>query len=217
MRKTWIVRLDIMVLPAAFLLACSINPFFPPSGEPLKGDIGRTTPAGTIAQLFRAYETRQINLFMDLFSATKDFRFYVSPSFAADYAKSHGSVNIETIDPAFQYVRGRGITQAYYWTYDEEIQIHNNLFTQAVDIGFSIYPQPIDTNTITYLRGPPDSTYYTEVVVRGGEMVIRVSTGDMTAIDYKVDIGEQVFYLEKDPQNPSLWVIAKWFDLGTAQ
>jgi hypothetical protein len=217
MKKIWIVRPCIVVLPVMFFLACSINPFFPPSGEPLKGDIGRTTPAGTIAQLFRAYETRQINLFMDLFSASKDFRFYVSPSFAADYAKSHGSVNIETIDPAFQYVRSRGITQAYYWTYDEEIQIHNNLFTQAVDIGFTVYPQPIDTNTITYIHGP-DGTDYAEVVSRGGALSIQVKMEwSGTVTEYKVDIGEQVFYLEKDPQNPSLWVIAKWFDLGTAQ
>ena len=217
MKKILIIRLGTVVMPVVVLLACSINPFFPPSGEPLKGDSGRTTPAGTIAQLFRAYETRQINLFMDLFSATKDFRFYVSPSFAPDYAKSHGNVNIETIDPAFQYVRGRGVTQAYYWTYDEEIQIHNNLFTQAVTIGFSVYPQPIDTNTITYLHGP-DGTYYAEVVSRGGALTIQVKTEwSMTVIEYKVDIGEQVFYLEKDPQNPSLWVIAKWFDLGTAQ
>jgi hypothetical protein len=28
------------------------------------------------------------------------------------------------------------------------------------------------------------------------------------------DIGEQVFYLERDPENPELWVIYKWFDMS---
>jgi hypothetical protein len=40
---------------------------------------------------------------------------------------------------------------------------------------------------------------------------------DRVVDDYIIDIGVQVYYLEKDPRNPSLWVIAKWFDLGTAQ
>jgi hypothetical protein len=199
------------------LAACSFNPFFPPTGEPQTGSIGRSTPAGTVAQVFRAYETRQINLYRDLFSPEKDFRFYVSPSFQEDYARSRGSSNIETIDQAFQYVRGLGITQAYYWTLDEEVQIHNNLFTQAVEITFSVYPQPIDTNTISYVRGP-DGKEYAEVVSRGGTMNISVKTEfDRILYVYVVDIGEQVFYLERDPLDPSLWVIAKWFDLGTAQ
>jgi hypothetical protein len=28
------------------------------------------------------------------------------------------------------------------------------------------------------------------------------------------DVGEQVFYLERDPMNPALWVIYKWFDMS---
>jgi hypothetical protein len=206
------------VLYALVLLtACSNNPFFPPTGEPQVGGVGRSTPAGTVAQLYRAYETRQISLFRDLFSTSKDFRFYVSPSFQADYAKSRGSTSIESIDPAFQYVRGRGITQAYFWTYDDEIQIHNNLFTKAVEISYLVYPQPIDTNSIIYTVGP-DGTNYAEVVSRGGTMMLRIKTEYATVVtEYTVDMGEQVFYLERDPASPSLWVIAKWFDLGTAQ
>lgn len=199
------------------LLHGCFDPFFPPTGEPQNVNVARSTPAGTVQQLFTAYETRQIGLFMDLFSPVKDFRFYVSPSFQADYARERGNALLETIDSMFSYVREvKGISQMYYWTYDDEIEIHNNLFSQAMDIGYAVNSQPIDTNAINYFKAP-DGTQYAEVIVRGGELQIRVNTGDQTVADYYVDIGEQVFYLEKDPQNPSLWVIAKWFDLGTAQ
>jgi hypothetical protein len=217
--RTLLNKVVLWCLPAFILplTVCSVNPFFPPTGEPQTGSTGRSTPAGTVAQLYRAYETRQINLFRDLFSAAKDFRFYVSPSFQEDYAKSRGSANRETIDPALIYIRNMGVTQALYWTLDEEIQIHNNLFTQAVEISYQVYPQPIDTSTVAYVRGL-DGKEYAEVVSRGGTMNIRVKTEyDRILTLWVVDIGDQVFYLERDPLDPSLWVIAKWFDLGTAR
>jgi hypothetical protein len=198
-------------------LACD-NPFFPRTGEPLKVDTGRKTPAGVIDQLYRSYETRQINLFMDLFSPTKDFRFYVSPSFVTDYVNEHGSANIEIIDSSFSYAYARVLDRkAYYWTYDDEIQIHNNMFSEAVSIQFTQTPQPVDSNSINYFTAP-DGTQYAEVVVRDGMLLITAKTPyDRVVDDYPVDIGVQVYYLERDPRNPSLWVIAKWFDLGTAQ
>jgi len=202
---------------AGLLLVCGcFNPFFPPTGEPQTVGMARSTPAGTVQQVFQAYETRQINLYQDLFSPTKDFRFYVSPSFQADYAKEWGTSDIETIDSMFSYVRVvKGISQMYYWTYDDEIDIHDNLFSQAIEILYTVSPQPIDTSDIRYFKAS-DGTQYAEVIVRGGTMEIRVSTGDLTEVDYFVDIGEQAFYLEHDPRNSALWVIAKWFDLGTA-
>ena len=197
---------------AVMLLFGCGSPFFPPTGEPVGVVTGRSTPAGTVMQLFHAYETRQINLFMDLFSPTKDFRFYVRQGFQPDYSGKPVR-NVESIDTAFEFIWGRGITQAYYWTYDEEIQIHNNLFSQATEIFYQVYPQPIDTNNIVYLQGP-DGTQYAEVVVRGGTMQINVKTDYASVItEYVVNIDVQVFYLEKDPTNSSLWVIAKWFDL----
>ncbi len=213
-RKSFGGRAAAAVALCLLLHGC-FDPFFPQTGEPQTAGIGRSTPAGTIQQLFTAYETRQIGLFMDLFSPLKDFRFYVSPSFQADYAKEHGDALLETIDSMFSYVREvKGISQMYYWTYDDEIEIHENLFADAIDISLQVNPQPIDTNAINYFKAP-DGTQYAEVIVRDGEFLVRVNTGDQTVADYYVDIGEQVFYLEKDPQNPSLWVIAKWFDLGT--
>jgi hypothetical protein len=198
-------------IAVTLLFGCG-SPFFPPTGEPVGVVTGRTTPASTVMQLFHAYETRQINLFMDLFSPTRDFRFYVRQGFTPDYSGKPVR-NVESIDTAFEYIWRRGITQAYYWTYDEEIQIHNNLFSQATEIFYQVYPQPIDTNNIVYLQGP-DGTQYAEVVVRGGTMQINVKTDYASVItEYVVNIDVQVFYLEKDPTNSSLWVIAKWFDL----
>jgi hypothetical protein len=205
---------------AAALLACMLfacdNPFLPRTGEPLKVGTGRETPAGVIQQLYQSYETRQINLFMDLFSPTKDFRFYVSPSFQTDYAQTPGA-NVENIDSSFSYAYGHVLDgKAYYWTYNEEIQIHNNMFSDAVGIRFNQVPQPVDTNGIYYFTGQ-DGNQYAEVVVRDGMLEITAKTPyDQVVDDYYIDIGVQVFYLEKDPQNPALWVIAKWFDLGTA-
>jgi hypothetical protein len=214
-------NIDMRLFAAALLLGALVcgcfDPFFPTTGIPNSAGVGRSTPAGTVQQLFTAYETRQINLFIDLFSPTKDFRFYVSPSFQADYARERAGATLETIDSMFSYVRRvKGISQMYYWTYDDEIEIHDNLFTQAMDISLNPLPQAIDTNAINYFSAP-DGTLYAEVIVRGGEFQIRVSTGDQTVTDYFIDIGEQAFYLKKDPQNQSLWVIAKWFDLGILQ
>lgn len=204
-------RTAVATITVALLLGCG-TPFFPPTGEPVGSATGRTTPAGTVMQLFHAYETRQINLFMDLFSPTRDFRFYVRQGFTPDYSGKPVR-SVESIDTAFEYIWKRGITQAYYWTYDEEIQIHNNLFSQTSEIFYQVYPEPIDTNNIVYLQGP-DGTQYAEVVVRGGTMQINVPAGYAgVATVYVVNIEVQVFYLEKDPTNSSLWVIAKWFDL----
>lgn len=160
-------------ITATWLCGCG-TPFFPPTGEPVGVVTGRTSPAGTVMQLFQAYKTEQINLFSDLFSPTKDFRFYVRQGFQPDFSGKPVR-NVESIDTAFEFVWKRGITQAYYWTYDEEIQIHNNLFSQATEIYYEVEPEPIDTNNIVYLQGP-DGTQYAEVVVRGGKMLIKVKT-----------------------------------------
>jgi hypothetical protein len=201
---------------ALVVLACD-NPFLPRTGEPLKVGAGRQTPAGVIQQLYLSYVTKQINLYMDLFSATKDFRFYVSPSFQTDYEQRTGGSNVENIDSSFSYAYNHVLDRkAYYWTYNDEIQRHNNMFSEASEIRFDQMPQPVDTNSIYYFTGP-DGTQYAEVVVRDGRLVISAQTPyDQFVNDYVVDIGVQAFYLEKDPRNPSLWVIAKWFDLGTA-
>jgi hypothetical protein len=213
------LRHGTLLFAACMMLWCD-NPFLPRTGEPLKADTGRKTPAGVIQQLYRSYETRQINLFMDLFSAEKDFRFYVSPSFETVYSLEHGSAVTENIDSSFSYAYAKLTDKkgaCYYWTYDDEIQIHNNMFSQAVGIQFNVMPQPVDSGSIRYFTGQ-NGTQYAEVVVQGGQLQLTAKTPfDRVVDDYFIDIGVQVYYLEKDPQNQSLWVIAKWFDFGTAQ
>jgi len=201
---------------AVFVLSCD-NPFLPNTGEPLKANTGRQTPEGVVLQLFHSYETRQINLFTDLFSPAKDFRFYISKSFQPYYLSAHGGGNLENIDSSFAYVYKRiSDENAYYWTYNDEIQIHNNLFSMAVEIRMQQNPQLIDSGSVRYFIGP-NGTEYAEVVVLDGQMQITTQTpSDQVVEDYFVDIGSQVFYLERDPQNATLWVIAKWFDLSTA-
>ncbi len=199
-----------------FILSCN-NPFLPQTGEPLKSNEGRQTPEGVIGQLFHSYETRQINLFTDLFSPSKDFRFYISKSFEPYYLASHGGGNLEYIDSSFAYAYKRVTdNNAYYWTYNDEMQIHNHLFSMAVDIRILQMPQQIDSGSVRYFKGPTGIDY-AEVVVLDGRMQITAQTpSDQVVGDYVVDMGVQVFYLERDPQNTNLWVIAKWFDLGTA-
>jgi hypothetical protein len=199
------------------LLSCCDNPFFPRTGEPLTGNAGRKTPAGVIEQLYRAYETRQLSLYLDLFSKRGDFRFYVSPAFEADYVSTTTNANVELIDSSFSYayihVRDK---RAYYWSYNEEIQKTSKLFSQAIDIHFTQTPQAIDTASIVYFRAQ-DGMDYAEVVTRDGQMDITVSSDQEYFVnDYILDMGVQVFYLTRDPNDPALWVIAKWFDLGTA-
>jgi hypothetical protein len=209
-------------LVAAGLVLCVFtvcyNPFYPPTGEPIKSNARRSTPVGVIEQLYTSYENRQISLFSDLFSPLKkDFRFYVSPVFFDNVTTNHTIDRMisETVDSSFEYVWKRGVTKAYYWTYDEELQMHTKMFSQASEIGFSMLPQPIDSSSVNYITGP-DGTAYAEVVMRGGGMIVRQPYAGGAILELELDIGEQVFYLEKDPADTTLWVIAKWFDLGTA-
>ncbi len=65
---TVLLKRSAAIFAGGWLLFCAgcFNPFFPPTGEPGTVGMSRATPAGTVQQLFQAYETRQINLFMDL-------------------------------------------------------------------------------------------------------------------------------------------------------
>jgi len=207
-----------IVFAVGFVYVCAcLNPFFPPTGDPLNSSVGRSNPAGVIQQLYQAYETRQLNLYADLFSPKKDFKFYVAPVFEQDYIQTHSNAYVENIDSSFEYAYYHVLDkQAYYWTYDEELYHHSKMFAEVTSIYFTQNPQAVDTSTIRYFKGP-DSIDYAEVIVRGGQMALVVPTpADGVADEYLLDIGTQVFYLEHDPANKNLWVIAKWFDLGTA-
>jgi hypothetical protein len=177
---------------AVCLMACD-NPFFPPTGNLSSGY--RQTPAGVIKQLFTAYENRNISLFRDLFPSTKDFRFYVSPSFVQLYQQKAYANPPDTI----------GGIPYYYWKFDDEIRSHEKMFRSATQISFS--PRPT-VNTIAQ-----DSLTAEVHISSGGVMNITANGGE---INVDVDMGEQKFLLIKDPSDPNLWVISRWFDLGVA-
>lgn len=211
---------------AVFLWGC-YNPFFPPTGIPSQGVGDRTTPKKVIDQLIASYERKQIYLFNDLLS--ENFRFYVTPTLVAE---SHrGIIRPETIDDTAYFYILAGTY--YYWTADEEKKAHQGLFDAAERIAFTTPPQYGDVNSYYYtisVRAETlgtvldtvtetwvydvKNTYDTssvEIRMLSGEIQIDLSSGR-----YVVEIGEQVFYLERDGRDSTLWVISKWFDLGTA-
>jgi hypothetical protein len=78
---------------------------------------------------------------------------------------------------------------------------------------------PLNNQDIRYIANGSGETTEVEVVLRGGslnitENVVDENGNNFQNIDELGDIKEQVFYLERDPQNSALWVIKKWFDLG---
>jgi hypothetical protein len=204
----------------AALLFCD-NPFFPKTGIPPVTSAMRSTPQGVIRQLINAYEARRIDLYTDLFSTAHDFRFYVSPAFAVDgYTARFGARPCEEVDSMCRYVKNNINDECfYYWTYAEEIMGAQNLFQKATDISFVSTPTYADE--IRYITDDNNDTVNVEVVMRGGTIDIQggvyIDSANQRCVDeYPVDIYEQVFYLERDPQDNSLWVIKKWFDLGTS-
>lgn len=209
----------------AVLMVLCDDPFFPVTGMPplVKGP--RSTPQGLVQQLINAYENRRIDLYMDLFSPAHDFRFYVSPVFAADnsangYQARFGARPCEPVDTMCHYVKDNINDSCFnYWTYDEEMQATEGLFQKSTQITFSA--PPFFAGNIRFIVNGGGDTTNVEVVMDGGAIVVD-GTPDYSdptqpfAYEYTIEIDKQVFYLERDPDSPELWVIQKWFDLGTA-
>lgn len=212
------ISLFLAVASVAFL-AC-LNPFFPPSGLPPEipykpiNSYLRSTPQGVVQQLINAYDKKDINQYKDLFSTLQNFRFYVAPGFTS----THVVKTCELVDSLCYEVKSKGLSCVYYWTFTQEMVSHANLFDQADEILLMI--NPVDNQDVRYITNGNRETTNVEIVLRGGRLEITKQVEyDIEGIPYKdqiivEDIGEQVLYLERDPQNYSLWVIFKWFDLG---
>jgi hypothetical protein len=196
------------------------NPFFPPTDVPpvnltSTNNSLRSSPQGVIKQLIDAYQKKDFEFYQDLFSVNKDFRFYVSPAFTYE----HTDPTCERVDSMCHYIIGRGLSCLNYWTYSEELKSHTNLFERAEKISLTL--NGIDPGNIRYIVNDHYETTNVEVIVDGGSLSIEHpieydQQGNPFQYKDQVDnIGVQVFYLEKDPQNPDLWVIFKWFDLNT--
>jgi hypothetical protein len=105
---------------------------------------------------------------------------------------------------------------------------HRRLFSNVDDITFTV--QPYFRNSSVYKVGAETDTLSVDTV--GGVAVAEVvTTYDTTNVEITMRsgrmmvyidgaepieawLGEQVFYLDRDPEDPSLWVIDKWFDMG---
>jgi hypothetical protein len=218
-----ILRLSLVVSAMILLTALSCrNPLFPATGTPSGGGRYRSTPEGTIRQLLTAYENKRIELYRDLFSSRKDFRFYVPPSLVAEH---QGRVNRDTIDT--QCITISGVY--HYWDYDREILAHQRLFSNVEKIEFIVPPYYTDENFEYKISVTTDTlgidtvgdtlqprirqqfdTTNVEIRIWGGQMRVALPDGKVE----EAYIGQQVFYLSRDPDNDSLWVISKWFDLG---
>ena len=161
-----------------------------------------------MTQLINAYETKDLYLFQDLFPASKTFRFYVSPSFVTSYQSgTRDYVNPPELRDTL-LIHTSEYSYYYYWTQDVEIRSHKNLFMKAATITFTQKPS-LEYRPILNEAG--DTTHF-EVLMTNGEIDI------VTAIpvdEYIISIEKQVFLLERDSENTSLWVIRKWYDFGS--
>ncbi len=204
------------------LLTSCMDAFFPPTGAPPNVGVPNS-PKEVIDQLKKSYETRSVPLFRDLLA--DDYRFYVSPTFASQYSASKG-LRSDSLSDTFAYVPSEVY---HYWSRDEELRAHEQMFAAAEDIQFTSAPS-YDEDTYYYhmIRdtlaidsvydslGLFDSLMYTididttgaEVEMRGGEIVLQESNNGPT---HTVNIEYQVFYMEPEKKR---WKIVRWFDLG---
>jgi hypothetical protein len=183
-----------------------------------------------VNQLIKSYENRRIDLFRDLFSPAGTYRFYISRSYIIEYVSNNSAIVPEQITAPLVADISPG--SYYYWTYVDEIKKHEKLFEAVEDIQFTVRPA-IPLNGIQYLVTARKETLSSAIVAdtlqvttrtvldtTGATVILRDGEITITASQYfsepaKVAIETQVFYLARDPADSLLWVIDKWFDLGT--
>jgi hypothetical protein len=174
----------------------------------------RTTPKGTIEYLFRAYEDKRIDLFIELLPKNKNFRFFISPDYSNEYVATRGpEAAIQTIsDSQYHYVRDGNY---YYWGHESELAKHRNLFNLADAIEFREYPIIDDERDFRYRVNKDNDTTHVEVRMTSGELCI----GFRDTLYCTQKNGQmQVFLLEREVDRTSgekLWVIRDWFDLNS--
>ncbi len=213
-------KIIILLLLIALFFSCD-NPFFVPTGEPVITSGFRATPRGVIRQLSTAYEHKRLDLFTDLLIESQ-FRFYIAPNSADSLIGVRSYVKLDTSLSAkmenFPEIRlNTRHNKYYYWGYDKERLSHQNLFSRAERINF--FPQ-LEATKVTFITDSvfTDSLkndYVVDTIL--AEVVAERARLEISAPQIQVtfDIGKQVFYMIKDPADPSLWAIVKWFDLGS--
>jgi len=200
------------VLTALLLPSCD-SLFFPATGFPEEGPNVRSTPQGTIFQLFRAYEDKRIDLFTELLPKNGTYRFFISPDYSDVYAATNptDAVLARIEDGDYAHVRAGNY---YYWGHESELAKHRRLFRMAESIEFTEYPI-IDERDLRYRVNDLDDTTHVEVRTMAGELCIGVRD---TLFCTQKEGQMQVFLLEKEVDRKTgdrLWVIKDWFDLNS--
>jgi hypothetical protein len=187
------------------LISCD-NPFFPDTGLPLKVSNPRLTPSGVISQLFQSYETRRIELFTDVLS--KEFRFYIASGIDRKKMIYSDTLLSEKPDTFMLFVDKNKIY--YSWGYGVEVSSTKKLFTTAEMIEIPSRPAISD---IKYIVNSSGDTVFAEVKVTDVTFKVSQYENINSLVTYSLENQPQVFLMERD-QN-KLWVIKKWFDLGS--
>ena len=181
------------------------NPFLPPIGLPDMQTSPRSTPQGLLDQLIDAYESRSIELFVDLLPKDGTFRFFVAPDFFSEYNAKYRQLS-EPRDTRLMFI---GQSDYYlYWTQDDEIERHKRLFSNATDIDFKEKPA---IESVREFVDKGDSL--AELKLIGGVLEVSRFKELYTVEIFIVQISEQVFLIKKEADG--LWVIIKWYDFST--
>lgn len=201
------------------------DPFFPPTGVPQINTALRSTPEGLLEQLVNSYEGRRIDMFQDLFIPDNSFRYYVMPNVIEDLSLNNlkSIASSQVIDSSTPFIE---INSTYsYTTYNDELDIHRNLFT-ADEITFT---EPLEADSVNYTFHADtvvtdtgtgkDTVVYdtTAATVRTQASSINITSSILEQQGYPktydFDVGAQVFCLVRDSRDKTKWVIAKWFEL----
>jgi len=187
--------------------------FLPPTGFPEEGPNLRSTPAGAIEHLFRAYEDKRIDLFTELLPKNGTYRFFISPDYSDAYAAAHSTDAIiaRVEESEYAYVRAGSY---HYWGHESEIAKHRRLFSMADAIEFTEHPI-VDERDFRYRVNEGGDTTHVEVRMTAGELCI----GFRDTLYCTQKEGQmQVFLLEREVDRRTgdrLWVIKDWFDLNS--
>jgi len=203
-------RLALAFAASALLaLALSCDMLLPPTGVPEEGPSPRTTPRGTIEQLFRAYEDKRIDLFTELLPKNGTYRFFISPEYSTSYTGTDAVMERIGDESEYKYVNAGSY---HYWGQESELAKHRRMFNAAnVTIEFTEYPD-IDEGNFRYRVNDENDTTHVELKTMYGELCIGRDTLYCTQKDGQM----QVFLLEREEDGKTgnkLWVIRDWFDL----
>lgn len=193
----------IIVACLIFFSGCE-NPFFPKTGSPNSTNNG---PIRAILQLKRSYIDQRLDLFEDALYSEEEFRFYVEHN--DNYYDSLENINLNqfeeiSIDNKFNIIRNFVAPDStyIYLTYNEEVNIHKELFLKAKEIIFGSFNPIIEYE---------DST---DAIVSTNSTVITIKSDlfqNYANSEIAFRIGPQIFFLRKD--NGNAWKIRLWFEL----